>query len=395
MRNFLILIAALFSTSAAANAVSVRVDFDKSGITPVILEGARHKEGGVPVTLDDKVRIASVTKLYVALGVMRLVEQGKLDLDRDVSDYLGWPLRNPAFPDKPISLRLLLSHQSSVSDAADYLIPVDQTIRGKMADPKAWDLKHAPGSGWFHYTNLNFPIVASVMERATGERFDRLMDRIVMKPLKLTACFNWAMCTDKDAAMAVTLYRSTGEVARDELNGKIPSCPGVASADGRCDLSQYQLGWNGAIFSPQGGLRVSAKDLAKTGQMMLRRGRGFLTPKSFNALVTPAWRFDGGNGLGENGLADDGFFCAYALAVQTIGLGGKGCKDDGFGDGRVRLGHAGEAYGLKSGLWVDVKSGKGTAFFTTAVPENEPRGTSSFYAIEEAILKRPSNRSGK
>jgi CubicO group peptidase (beta-lactamase class C family) len=395
MRTLLIFIVALISTPAFANAVTVRLDFDRSKLTPVILEGTRHKDGGGAVTLDDKVRIASVTKLYVALGVMRLVDQGTLDLDRDVSDYLGWPLRNPAFPDRPISLRLLLSHQSSVSDAADYLIPVDQTIRTKMADPKAWDLNHAPGSGWFHYTNLNFPIVASVMERATGERFDRLMDRIVMKPLKLTACFNWAMCSDKDAAMAVTLYRSTGELARDDLKGKLPACPGVAAADGSCDLTKYQLGWNGAIFSPQGGLRVSARDLAKTGQMLLRGGKGFLKPKSFEILVKPAWRFDGSNGLGENGLAEDGFFCGYAMAVQTIGAGGKGCNDDGFGDGKVRIGHAGEAYGLKSGLWVDMKNAKGTAFFTTAVPENEPRGISSFYAIEEKILRRPSNQSGK
>ena len=74
-----------------------------------------------------------------------------------------------------------------------------------------------------------------------------------------------------------------------------------------------------------------------------------------------------------------------------IGLGVitmKRCKDDGFGDGRERIGHAGEAYGLKSGLWVDRKAGTGTAFFTTAVPEDAPRGTSSFYAIEELILKR-------
>lgn len=388
-------LALLWLTPIMTNAATVRVDFDKTKITPIIVEGTRTKDGKAAVTLDDRVRIASVTKLYVALGVMRLVDQGKLDLDRDVSDYLGWSLRNPNFPDKPITLRLLLSHQSSVSDAADYLIPVDQTVRAKLADPQAWDAKHAPGSGWFHYTNLNFPIAAGVMEAATGERFDRLMTRIVMKPLKLGACFNWAGCTDADAATAITLYRSTGEVARDDLKGKLPACFGVAGAGGACDLNQYRLGWNGAIFGPQGGLRVSAQDLAKTGQMMLRGGKGFLSRKSFDTLVTPAWRFDGSNGQGENGLAEDGFFCAYALAVQTIGTGTKGCRDDGFGDGKIRIGHAGEAYGLKSGLWVDMKGGRGTAFFTTAVPEDEPRGVSAFYAIEERILRRSLIQSDK
>ena len=389
MRRLTLLLSALIvSPALAAPPATVRVDFDARRITPVIVEGAANKESNRAVTIDDPVRIASVSKHYVALGVMRLVDQGTLDLDRDISGYLGWKLRNPSFPDAPITLRLLLSHQSSVSDGADYLIPVDQTVRAKLADPKAWDTKHAPGSGWFHYTNLNFPIVASVMEAATGERFDRLMDRTVMKPLKLNACFNWSLCSDAQAARAITLYRATGEVARDDLKGKLPPCPGVSGADGACDLTRYTLGWNGAIFSPQGGLRVSARDLAKTGQMMIRGGKGFLKPASFVDLIKPQWRFDGRNGLGENGLAEDGFFCAYGLAVQTIGNGGADCKDDGFGDGRERIGHAGEAYGLKSGLWVDRKASKGTAFFTTAVAEDSTRGTSSFYAVEESILKR-------
>ncbi len=382
-------LAALTASAAfAAPPATVRVDFDARRITPVIVEGVANKDSNRAVTIGDPVRIASVSKLYVALGVMRLVDRGVLNLDRDVSDYLGWTLRNPSFPGAPITLRLLLSHQSSVTDGADYLIPVDQTVRSKLADPAAWDSKHAPGSGWFHYTNLNFPIVASVMEAATGERFDRLIDRTVMKPLKLSACFNWSPCTEAQAAKAVTLYRATGEVARDDLKGKLPLCPGVPGKDSACDLTRYTPGWNGAIFSPQGGLRISARDLARTGQMMLRGGKGFLKASSFAELVKPQWRFDGGNGVGENGIAEEGFFCSYGLAVQTIGNGGLGCKDDGFGDGRERIGHAGEAYGLKSGLWVDRKAGKGTAFFTTAVPEDAPRGTSSFYAIEELILKR-------
>ncbi len=389
MFRLLFLVSAALSPSAhAAPPATVRVDFDARRITPVIVEGVANRVSGRAVSIDDPVRIASVSKLYVALGVMRLVDQGKLNLDRDVSDYLGWRVRNPAFPDAPITLRLLLSHQSSVTDGADYLIPVDQTVRAKLTDPKAWDSQHAPGSGWFHYTNLNFPIVAGVMEAATGERFDRLIDRTVMKPLKLTACFNWSPCTEAQAASAVTLYRATGEVARDDLKGKLPSCFGVPGKEGACDLTLYSLGWNGAIFSPQGGLRISAHDLAKTGQMLIRGGRGFLKRSSFAELTRPQWRFDGRNGVGENGLAEDGFFCAYGLAVQTIGTGGTGCKDDGFGDGRERIGHAGEAYGLKSGLWVDRKAGKGTAFFTTAVPDDAPRGVSSFYAIEESILKR-------
>lgn len=106
-----------------------------------------------------------------------MVDAGVIDLDRDVSGYLGWRLRNPAFPDNPISLRLLLSHQASLLDGADeYVIPLGDTLRDRLAAPQLWDSAHAPGSGRFHYANMNFPVVASVIEAATGERFDRVMN---------------------------------------------------------------------------------------------------------------------------------------------------------------------------------------------------------------------------
>src|SRR4051812_13670458 len=165
--------------------------FDRTGLTASGASGLADRAHGRALTIDDPVRIASVSKLVVALGVMRLVEQGRLDLDRDVSDWLGWPLRNPAFPDRPISLRLFLSHRSSLRDGVDYAVPLGTELRTVVADPAAFDAEHPPGA-FFRYTNLNFPLIASVMEKATGERFDRLMQRLVLDPLGLQACFNWS-----------------------------------------------------------------------------------------------------------------------------------------------------------------------------------------------------------
>jgi CubicO group peptidase (beta-lactamase class C family) len=357
-----------------------RITFTANRIIAAKTIGLADRASGRLVTIDDPVRVASISKLYVALGVLRLVEQGKLDLDRDVSDYLGWQLRHPTFPEAKITLRLLLSHQSGISDDADYLIPVDETVRAKLADPKAWDVAHAPGK-WFRYSNLTFPVIASIMEAATGERFDRLMTRMVMKPLRLDACFNWSGCSPNRVRQAIVLYDEKGGVRRDDLRGVLPACPGVPAKDGGCDLNKYQLSWNGAIFSPQGGLRISGRDLAKTGQMLLRGGKGFLKASSFKQLITPYWRFDGANGETEKG-----FFCSYSLAVQEIGHGGPGCKDQPFADGQIRFGHAGEAYGLRSGLWIDPKAKTGIAYYTTAVPDDAPRGKSAFNAVEEAII---------
>lgn len=333
------------------------------------------------ITSDDPVRIASVSKLVVALGVMRLVDAGTLNLDRDVSDYLGWRVRNPAFPDRPITLRLLLSHQSSLTDNVDYVIPLGGTVRASVADSKAWDGAHPPGT-YFRYANLNFPIIASVMEAVTRERFDMLMARLVFKPLNLDACFNWTTCSGESAARAVVLTDGGGTVRRDHLQGKRPACPTVPAADGSCDLSTYKPGTNGGLFSPQGGLRISARGLATIGQMLLRRGRGFLKPTSLKAMIAPSWRYDGANGDTEGG-----FWCSYGLAVQTLARGAAECKDDPFGDGRQRIGHPGEAYGLRSGLWVDPARGTGTAYFITAVADDAAKGRSAFNAVEEALLQ--------
>lgn len=370
---------------------AVAVQFDRQTIRPALAEGTADLMSGRAVSADDPVRVASISKLVTAIGVLRLLDAGVLDLDRDVSDYLHWQLRHPQFPDRPITLRLLLSHRSGLTDGADYIIPLGETIRQRLADPRAWDSQHGPGDDWFHYTNLNFPVIASVMEAATGQRFDRLMREVVLAPLGLSACYNWSGCDAAVAASAVVLYRADGSVARDDLRGVLPACPVVVMAGKPCDLDGYVPGWNGALFSPQGGLRISMIDLARVGQMLARGGRGFLSPASYAALITPEWHFTGHNGVGENG-DPDGFFCAYGLGLQLIGNKTAGCHDDPFGDGVPRLGHPGEAYALRSGLWFDPRTGRGIAFFTSAIPDDAPKGASAFTAAEEAVIARARGR---
>ena len=383
-----ILLAAQTAPLPAPLPAQVAVEFDRHAIRPAIAEGEADRVSHRKVTADDPVRIASISKLVTTLGLMRLVDQGKLDLDRDVSDYLGWKLRNPAFPDKPITLAHLLSHRSSLLDGPDlYIIPLGMTLRERLADPRVWDTQHAPGSDWFHYTNLNFPVAASVMERVTGERFDKLMARLVLKPLKLDACFNWGEgCSAKMATRAVVLYRASGEVAKDDLQGRLPDCPVVPAADGSCDISTYRPGDNGALFSPQGGLRISMRGLARVGQVLASGGRPLLSAGAFSRMTLPRWELNGANGLDEDG-STNGFFCSYGLAVHWLGSEAPGCHDGLFGDGSSWMGHSGDAYGLKAGLWWDPFRGKGVAFFVTAVGD-EPGKRSAFTAREEALVAR-------
>lgn len=388
-----VLLFATMSSRAGEPVATVRVAFDRDGIVSTRAQGLADITAGREVTAEDPVRIASISKLVTAIGVMRLVEAGQLDLDADVSRWLGWQLRNPAFPDAPITLRLLLSHRAGLTDAAGYYqVPLGGLLQDVLADPRAWDPAHAPGT-FFRYANLDFPLIAAVMEKATGERFDRLMQRLVLQPLAIDGCFNWASCDDATAARAVVLYDQARQPVRDDHHGRRPACPVVPAADGSCDLARWRAGDNGALFSPQGGLRISANGLAKIGRLLLGQGKldgvRLLQPASVRTLVAPQWTYAPGNGLtseeDESGQGGRGFFCRYGLAVQTLATPASGCHDDPFGDGIARFGHSGSAYGLLSGLWVDPAGGTGVVYFATGVPEARTGGRSAFSAVEEGL----------
>ncbi|GHC01630.1 hypothetical protein GCM10010080_14030 [Thermomonas carbonis] len=368
----------------------VRVAFDRDGITATRTEGYADPASKRAITVDDPVRIASISKLVLAIGVMRLVEDGKLDLDADVSDTLGWTLRNPAFPNDKITLRLLLSHTASLTDGAGYWqVPLDGEFKELLDDPKAWDAEHAPGTYW-RYANVGFPLIGAVMERATGERMDLLMQRLVLKPLDLHACYSWPSCDAAAAARAVVLYRE-GKPIVDDNQGKKPACGITKASDGSCDLSTWRAGKATNVFGPQGGLRISAADLSKIGRLLLGDGEvdgvRLLKPESVRAMIGPEWTLKDGNGLtieeDDPIRATKGFTCRYGLAVHTLASGLPDCGDDPFGDGVQRIGHSGNAYGLLAGLWVDRKAGTGVVYFSTGNDKPEPGKDSAFSRIEE------------
>lgn len=373
-----------FAAPAAAQApppATVVVAFDRDGLRPLIVEGLANKDTGRAVTADDPVRIASISKLIMALTALRLMDEGKVDLDRDVSDYLGWQVRSPYHPDAPVTLAHLLSHRAGLSDKAGYIIPLGESLAAKFADPAAWRDTGPPGEAAFEYANLGSPLVATVLEAASGERYDRLVERLVFAPLGVTACLNWIGCGPDMQARAVTLYRDTGEAARDAPDDRPPHCTIPVGEGVACDLAAYVPGTNASVFSPQGGVRIGMTDLAKIGQAILdQRQSGFISARARNQLFAP---------MVQSRPGDGAFFCNYGLGIQLIERPERDCTDKLFGDNRPRIGHSGEAYGLQSGLWIAPRDGTGFAYFTTEVPP--PAGgedTGGFTAREKALMAR-------
>lgn len=386
------------ATSPAADAgpvAAVRVEFDRNGITAARADGMADLSAGREVGIDDVTRIASISKLVVAIGVMRLVEAGSLDLDADVSEGLGWELRHPEFPDTPITLRLLLSHTSGLTDDAGYWqTPLGGELQDLLDDPRAWNAGRAPGT-YFQYANLNFPLVGSVMENATGERFDLLMKRLVFAPLGIDACYGWTACSDEAVARAVVQYRADRTPAADDNGGQRPACPVIRAADGSCDLDAWRPGANGGLFGPQGGMRISARDLAKVGRLLLGGGEvdgvRLLEPASVAEIVRPQWTAADTGGMthdpDDSGAEYEGFYCSYGLSTQILATPHEDCRDDPFGDGVRRVGHAGNAYGLRSGLWMDLERGTGVAYYATGMTDAPLGRDSAFTAIEEALAR--------
>jgi CubicO group peptidase (beta-lactamase class C family) len=341
-----------------AKPARVQIEFDSKRIISTKAEGEAGVVGRA-VGIDDPVRVASISKLVGALAVMRLVDQGKIDLDRDVSSYLGSRVRNPAFPDTPVTMRHLLSHRTGIRDNIDYILPLDGRLESVLSNPNAWEAKYPPGA-YFSYANLNSPLIAATIEAATGERFDRLIARLVLMPLKIDACFNWgAGCSAGRRAQAVTLLRTNGELARDAAITGTDPCPVAPASNGSCDLALYTLGKHGSAFSPQGGLRISPAGLAKIGQVLLNGGRPILSRKGFAEMTREQWRFNG-----QNGDDDKGYFLRYGLGIHMH-------RDS---SGREWIGHVGEAYAFRGGFWIDRKAKRGKMQYVTMVPEETPVG---------------------
>jgi len=136
----------------------------------------------------------SISKTFTSVALLQLYEQGLFDLDDDVNDYLPFNLRNPDYPNESITIRMLLSHQSSLSEPVfsflmryfffdysyewleEFLIP-----GGCIYDPSVWSDRH-PGEG-FEYANIGFEILGYIFELISNETLEDYCEQNIFQPL--------------------------------------------------------------------------------------------------------------------------------------------------------------------------------------------------------------------
>jgi len=350
--------------------------------------GMRNYENTWSVDEATRYRIASISKSITAMGCMKLVENGILELDAAISEYLAFAVSNPNHPDASITLRMLLSHTSSLQDGdgyspfltATYQSTSDLPSLGELLEPSGtWYTSNmyrteAPGTH-FAYSNLNFGLVATVMEAATGQRFDVLMDELIFEPAGIDCSYDAGALEGIENLAA--LYRNQGGwVAQaDQFNGVSPGTP---------ELTEYTPGSNGSRFAPQGGLRASAVELYELMAILFSggvasNGTAVLAPETVEAMLTEHWTYDGSNGNNYYNL-----FNSWGLGIQRVTNTAMG--DIVFPELQM-WGHPGEAYGLISDWYFDPATKDGVILLCNGAWDGYSFGNNSaFYTLEEDVF---------
>lgn len=353
--------------------------------------GWRDVERNLPIDAQTHFRIASISKLFVAVAFMQLCEKGLTTLDTDISSIMGYDIRNPNFPNHPITPRMLLSHTSSLHDGTGYdafltsnyqpnttKVKVKELITpsGTLYTADMWQ-EQQPGT-YFRYCNLNFGLLATLIEKISQERFDNYITKHICQPLGIKGSFN--IHDIYDINQMSVLYRE-GKPTHADYKGVKPDS---------VRLQGITIGDNGAIFSPQGGMKITAKDLSIFLRMVMNggtwKGKRILKKKSLNQMFEVQWSLQKNNGKTSEETEQDGIFRRWGVGFQLI-TAQKGA--DEIWQNTPMIGHSGDAYGLISNFYFDPKRRVGFIMITNGYTSEKgfKKGErSNFFRIEERIF---------
>ena len=216
---------------------------------------------GTPFTGTEIYPLASVSKSFTATAIMTLVEKGLLSLDADISNYLPIKVRNPRYPDTPITVRMFLNHTSSVIDAGGSINLRLESIDSK-ANPK-WKVHYAdyaPGEK-YSYSNLCYNALGIVVERVSGMRFDRYVRKEILEPLGIEASFN-VEDLDRESLADVWIYSKKAKSFSKRKN--------ITSG---IDSTGYTTGMDGDLFHGSWAMRTDIVNLARWMMFHINRGQ--------------------------------------------------------------------------------------------------------------------------
>ncbi|MDH6235062.1 CubicO group peptidase (beta-lactamase class C family) [Mesorhizobium soli] len=278
-------------------------------------------------------RIGSITKTFTAVAIMQLVEEGLIDLDADVSEYLpGFQPLNPFAGRESgpygshISLRKLMSHTAGIvrePKSGHYLDAHRPPLADTVAELATSTLKQDPSAGVMHYSNAGIAVVGMVIERATRKNYADYITENILMPLGMS---------DTSSGMAPGIRVRLAPADMWTLDGDSPA-------------PVFSLGG-----SPAGNIFSTTADMANYAQCLLRGG---FAPDG-NAIISPASLREMWTPIGKRPAGHDKALNGYGL-----------CFGIGDMDGWTSVGHGGAVYGYASQMMLLPQAGVGVLIFAT------------------------------
>jgi CubicO group peptidase (beta-lactamase class C family) len=221
--------------------------------------------------------IGSISKTVTATAAMQLWEKGKFELDDDINQYLPFPVRNPRLPDKLISFRSLLTHRSSIADSPAYGasyacgdpgITLETWIKEYFIPDGRYYQREKNFHPWkpgerYHYSNVGFGLLGYLVERMSGEPFNKFTKTQIFDPLGMKTT-GWMLTEISPESHAVPYV----PVIDGKVNEDVEDYKKYGIVGGEVERDHASGGYQPlCLYSfpnyPDGSLRTSVNQLAR------------------------------------------------------------------------------------------------------------------------------------
>ncbi len=219
--------------------------------------GWRNKTRREPVDAHTYFKTASITKMVTGIGLMRLKEMGVVDLDRDISEYFGYPIANPHARRVPVTLRQLMSHTAGIKDTGGYSrlsSTVSQMLSAQLK--RTNNFHNARAGSAYKYSNFGAGLVGAVMEAVTGLSVNAYMTQAVFAPLQM------------DAAYSAGLLQSPEDVSTQYQGGKVSKSAALYLKEAYEDWPDPERHYRTTV----GTLWIRSRDLARLTALLCQGG---------------------------------------------------------------------------------------------------------------------------
>jgi CubicO group peptidase (beta-lactamase class C family) len=255
----------------------------RDGVASVEAVGCQDLQKKIPMRPDSLFRIASMTKPVTSVGIMILVDEGKLSVEDPVEKYVPefGDLRlksdatdgSPKKPARSIKIRDLLTHTSGLPGGlppavADLYVKRDRTLAEAVKLFAKQPMEFEPGAKWA-YCNIGIDTLGRIIEVASGQPYETFLKKRIFEPLGMVdTCFYPPAQQRLRVALTYGVEKGKLVASQRDIIGLPPG-------------AKYPI--------PAGGLYSTAGDLARFYQMMLQRGtlagRRILSPESVRTMT--------------------------------------------------------------------------------------------------------------